>query len=180
MPRVNLIGGSGSGVSTLGRYLAQDLGVPHFDSDDYYHGPSDPPFQKPRPPDQRARMMERDLNGFESWILSGGVVGWNPEPQLKITHFVLVETPTPVRLQRLRSRELERFGSRVLPGGDMHLIHEEFVAWAACYEEGGVEGKTLARHLEFLNRQSLPVFRCDGLLGASVNSQRLQRWLQEV
>ncbi len=37
--RINIIGASGSGASTFGKHLAATLGVPHFDSDDYYHGP---------------------------------------------------------------------------------------------------------------------------------------------
>ena len=70
--RVNIIGASGTGKTTLGAALAKRLGCPHFDSDDYYHFPTDPPFRKQRTPEERLALLEADLSKHRSWILSGG------------------------------------------------------------------------------------------------------------
>lgn len=160
--RINVIGASGCGASTVGRLLAAQLNLPHFDSDDYYHGPSDPPFQNPRSPKERFEMVVRDMPPTSSWILSGGIVGWNPYPELDFTHVVLLYVPTEIRLERLRVREYNRFGHRILEGGDMYANHQEFLQWTARYDIGDVDGKTRQRHLEFLKAQTCPVFEVRG------------------
>lgn len=155
--KINLLGGSGCGTSTLGRALATSLEIPHFESDDYYHGPSDPPFQNPRSPQERYDLLMRDLGSLDAFVLSGGIAGWQPYPQLNFSCFVFLHAPVDVRLQRLRQRESERFGSRIRPGGDMCDAHEEFIAWAAKYDTGDVSGKTRARHEAYLQQQESPV-----------------------
>ncbi len=165
--RINVIGASGSGASTIGRLLSEKLLVPHFDCDDYFHAPSDPPFQSPRPPEERTSLLLRDLSPIECWILSGGICGWVPYPELSFTGIVFLYVPPDIRLARLRQREQERFGSRVLPGGDMHASHLEFLHWASRYDAGDVDGKTLTRHEAWLGQQCCPVLRIDGTMPLS-------------
>lgn len=155
--RINVIGASGSGTSTLGRSLALALNIPFFDSDDYFHTLTDPPFQKPRSPDERYEMICRDLKPDGNWVLSGGIVSWSPCPLLDFTCIVFLYVPTAIRVERLRARERMRFGHRIAAGGDMHATHEDFIDWASRYDIGDVEGKTLARHEEYLRNQRCPV-----------------------
>jgi adenylate kinase family enzyme len=160
--RVNVLGASGCGATTLGRSLAAALSLPYYDGDDYFHGPSDPPFQNPRSPEERYALITADLRPTESWVLAGGVAAWEPEPRLDFTCVTFLFVPTDVRIERLRRRERERFGDRILEGGDMHATHEAFLEWASRYDVGDVEGKTLARHEAFLAKQTCPVLRFDG------------------
>ncbi len=165
--QINVIGASGSGASTVGRSLASSLSFPHFDSDDYYHAQTDPPFRKPRSPEERYALMIRDLRCDKNWVLSGGVMGWTPCPKLKFTCIVFLYAETEVRIARLRRRERERFGSRILNGGDMHTTHEEFIDWASRYDLGDIDGKTLARHEEYLKAQNCPVLEFRGLMSVA-------------
>ena len=160
--RINILGASGCGASTIGRALAMELSIPHFDSDDYYHAPTDPPFQVQHSPQERHDAIIADLSPQGSWELSGGVAGWDPYPQLVFTMIVFVTTPTEIRIERLRAREYERFGDRIRRGGDMHAAHEEFIEWASRYDVGDVEGKTRQRHEAYLAEQTCPVVRIDG------------------
>ncbi len=160
--RINVLGASGGGASTLGRANARALHVPYFDSDDFYHEPTDPQFQRPREPLARNRLLLNSLAGCESWVFGGGVAGWEPYPALEFTLIVLLRTPTRLRIERLRAREHARFGERIRPGGDMHAGHEEFIAWASRYDIGDVSGKTLARHREYLNQQQCPLLELSG------------------
>ena len=162
MIRLNVLGASGCGASTLGRAVALRLGVPYHDSDDYFHAPTDPPFQRPRPFEERNRMVLHDLAPDSGWVLGGGVMGWGIEPEF--THFVFLTVPTALRLERLRRRESAKYGVRILPGGDMHEVHTEFMNWAASYDAGGIEGKTLARHEDYLDSRSRPVLALPGTL----------------
>lgn len=155
--RINVIGASGSGTSTLGHSLASALHVPFFESDDYFHAPTDPPYQRQRSAAERCDMIQRDLSPRHSWVLSGGIAGWEPYPNLNFSCVVFLYVPTAVRIARLRFRERQRFGSRIDAGGDMHQTHEEFIDWAAHYDDGHIEGKTLARHEAYLMKQCCPV-----------------------
>lgn len=155
--RINILGASGSGTSTTGQALAAALSLPYFDSDDYFHGPSDPPFQNPRSPQQRYDLITADLQPTTRWVLGGVVDAWKPYPQLEFTMIAFLWVPTSIRIERLRRREYQRFGQRILPGGDMHAAHEAFIAWAARYDIGGIEGRTLARHEAYLKAQACTV-----------------------
>jgi adenylate kinase family enzyme len=158
-PRVNILGASGCGATTAGKALAGSLGVPHFDSDDYYHEPTDPPFQRQSTPQARHDRILADLSPIAGWVLSGGVAGWNPYPPLGFSLIVFLWIPAALRLERLRHREQQRFGPRILAGGDMYATHQEFIEWASHYDAGDVEGKTLARHEAWLATQTCPVLQ---------------------
>ena len=56
-------------------------------------------------------------------------------------------------MTRLRERELIRFG---------RAAHESFLAWAAQYEDGKLEGRSLQRHERWLAQRRCPVLRIDG------------------
>ena len=161
--RINVLGASGSGASTSGRAVAKALSLPYFDGDDYYHAPSDPPFQNPREPQARHDMLVADLAPLDSWVLAGGLVGWDPQPQLGLTLVVFLWVPIELRMERLRIRERELFGARLLEGGDMFTTHQEFLAWAAGYDVGDIEGKTLQRHEAFLAQQTCRVVEVRGV-----------------
>lgn len=158
--RINVIGASGTGKSTLAKALAGRLGVPLFESDDYFHLPSDPPYSRQRPVEERLRLIRRDLGGSSGWVLSGCVAGWGGDPGLSYSLVVFLYMPPPVRLERLRVRERERFGARILPGGDMHANHLEFMDWTAGYDSGASGGgNTLPAHRAFLESLECRVLR---------------------
>jgi len=161
--RINVIGASGSGTSSLGKSLASALAIPHFESDDYFHAPTDPPFQSPRHPEERYELICRDLGPEANWVLSGGIVGWLPSPKLDFTCIVFLYVPTSTRIERLRIRELARFGSRIEEGGDMHDSHKGFIEWASRYDLGDVDGKTLAKHETYLLNQRCTVLTYRGI-----------------
>ena len=74
--RVHIVGASGSGTTTLGLALASRLEIPHFDIDDYYWIPTDPPYREPRPSEERLPLLEPRLRASDAWVLSGSLVGW--------------------------------------------------------------------------------------------------------
>ncbi|MCM2280803.1 MAG: hypothetical protein NDI61_03040 [Bdellovibrionaceae bacterium] len=74
--RIHIFGASGSGTSTLGRFLSEKLQVHHFDSDDYYWKKTNPPFTDSYPIPERQRLMLQDMEGVDSWVLSGSLDSW--------------------------------------------------------------------------------------------------------
>jgi adenylate kinase family enzyme len=176
--RVAILGASGTGKTTLAEALAAHLAIPHFDSDAYYHRPTDPPYREPRPPEERRTLLERDLAPHPSWTLSGGALAWTPQPALDLTLLVFLDLPMELRLERLLARERARFGARLLPGGDMADAHREFMTWTRGYDDGSAEGtNTRPIHESLLRDATCRVLR---LVGPMSRDERLERVLNEL
>jgi adenylate kinase family enzyme len=160
---IHVTGASGSGVTTLGRALADALALPHHDTDDYFWQPTTPPYRRQREPADRLRLMREMFLPRADWVLSGGLDGWG---DAIIAHFNLVVflfAPQEVRMRRLRAREATHFGAdAVAPGGWRHEETTSFIEWASHYEDGSREGRNLARHEAWLAKLPCPVLRLDG------------------
>jgi adenylate kinase family enzyme len=161
-PRIHLTGASGAGVSTLGRALARRLDAAWLDTDDFYWVWGVEPYTVKRPVADRLELLGRVLDGAPRWVLSGSLDGWGDPLIPRFDLVVFVATPTPVRLERLRRRERQRYGAAIDPGGARHEAYKAFLAWAAAYDDGSREGRSLARHEAWLARLPCPVLRIDG------------------
>ena len=134
-PLLPIYGASGSGTSTLGRYLAEQFQYAFLDSDDYFWLPTDPKFTTKRPIEQRVPLIRQDIAAAKNGAaLSGSLVGWGDALIPDFTLAVRVVTDTPTRMARIKQREYARFGARILPGGDMYDHHQAFLQWAAGNE----------------------------------------------
>ncbi|MCB1210680.1 MAG: hypothetical protein KDK97_15220 [Verrucomicrobiales bacterium] len=150
--RAIITGGPGAGCTSTAARVAAMLGVLHFDSDAYFHKPTDPPYQEPYSPEERRARIARDLQAQDSWILSGSVATWGLA-DLGLTHGVVLDVGGPVRLARLAQRERARFAGRIEVGGDMREEHESFMAWAEGYEARNDWGRNLPTDLAFVRAE---------------------------
>jgi adenylate kinase family enzyme len=161
--RIHITGAAGSGVSTLGRVVAEKLGGIFLDTDDFYWLPTDPPYGAKREPADRVRLIRDAIHGHDCWVLGGSLDAWGNDLVSLFDLVVFLYVATPVRLARLRMRERERFGEAALaPGGSMHEHHQEFLTWAASYDDGRMAGRNLPRHKAWLAALSCPVLELDG------------------
>ena len=161
--KIHIFGASGAGTTTIGRLACGILGYTHFDTDDYFWMPTDEPFTLERPENECLEALDADLAAKESWILSGSVMSWgNPLiPRFELAIFVSV--PRETRIERLKKREVERYGNRILPGGDRYEDSQWFIEWAASYDDGTREGRSLPKHEAWLERFNCPVLRITNL-----------------
>jgi adenylate kinase family enzyme len=157
-----IFGASGSGTTTIGRKLAQLLNWTHIDIDDIFWQKTDPPFQTPIPREQRQKDLRVAAEKAGRFIASGSACGWDGAILPLLQFAVFVQTPTEVRLERLKKREYDRFGERVLPGGDMYENHTDFLEWAATYDNGDITMRSLAMHEKWIETAPCPVIRVDG------------------
>ena len=159
--RVHIFGASGSGTTTLAAELSAQLDVPHFDADDYFWKPTDPPFTEKVAPAERTRTLGADLSTHDGWILSGCVAGWGDPLIVEVDLSVFMRLDHDKRIDRLMARERERYGDRIAPGGDMFEIHMAFIAWAKRYETAGCEQRSLSLHEARIMKADAPVLRLD-------------------
>ena len=73
--RIHILGASGSGTTALGRALAEHLHVPHFDTDDYFWVPTDPPYTHQRERTERAQLLMDDGTAHDAWVVSWSLCG---------------------------------------------------------------------------------------------------------
>lgn len=152
--RILITGASGSGTSTLAAALAGRLGARFLDSDDYFWLPGDPPFTRRRPPDERLARILADLATDGHAVVSGAVDGWGRILEDSFDLVIFLWVPTPVRMARLERREIQRFGR----------VNAEFLAWAAQYDAGTAEGRSLERQTAWLDARHCAVLRLHGEL----------------
>lgn len=161
--RIHILGASGAGTTTLGLRLAERLEAPHFDTDDFFWEPTDPPFQRPRPREERQALLLGAIEGRERWVLSGSLCGWGDVAMPFFDLVIFLGVPAELRLARLRRRETEKFGlEAVSPGGRMHEKFTAFLDWAARYDEGGLDMRSRARHEHWLAGLGCEVVRYEG------------------
>jgi len=68
--RSHITGPSGAGTTTIAKAICEKTGYRHFDSDDYFWLPADEPYTVQRPPEERLRMLARDLRSREQWTIT--------------------------------------------------------------------------------------------------------------
>ncbi len=175
--RIHIFGASGSGTTTLGRALAEALGIDHFDTDDFYWERTDPPFTLKRPVEERRQLLRRRLLQSEAWTLSGSLVNWAEGIDTLYTHVVLLRLQPDIRLARLAARETARYGPRMLPGGDMHENVQEFLAWARRYDDGGLDVRSRALHEQYIAKFTCPVIELDSEQRVDSLVRELLDWL---
>ena len=121
---IHILGASGSGTTTLGKYISNRLGYFFMDTDDYFWMPTNPPYTIKRDIAQRLVLMKNDIAKWKKVVIAGSLVDWGDELIPLFTLVIRMETEAKVRIERLKKREEERFGKRIEPGGDMYEHHQ--------------------------------------------------------
>jgi adenylate kinase family enzyme len=160
--RIHILGASGSGTTTLGRALAEHLQCPHFDTDNHFWLPTNPPFTHQRERTESQQLLMDDLTAYDSWVLSGSLCGWGDVAMPLFELVVSLWVPHDVRMERLRRREQARFGERIPPGGDMYEVSQAFFAWAASSDKGGLDIRSRQLHDQWLATLPCPILCFEG------------------
>ncbi|PTW50178.1 AAA family ATPase [Rhodovulum kholense] len=178
--RLHITGASGAGCSTLARGLAVRLASQCFDTDDFYWHPSDPPFSRKRPPEERLALMAEIFLPRSDWILAGSLLGWGEPLVPRFTHVVFLTLPPAQRLARLRRRERLRYGDAILPGGPQAGAHRAFMDYAMGYDSPDFTGRTRVKHELWLEELPCPVIRLDSSVAPDLLADRVIEALDQT
>jgi adenylate kinase family enzyme len=168
--RVLVTGASGSGTTTLGRALATRLACAFYDADDFYWLPTAQPFQCKQDPAIRAALLSQALHNAPSSVLAGSILNWGVALEDSFSLIVFLTVPAEIRVARLREREMHRFG-RVDPA---------FLSWAAQYDQGTLQGRSLAKHETWLAKRNCTVLRIDGDTSTEVRLVRVLSVIKSI
>ena len=158
---MHITGASGTGTTALARALASEWSVPHADVDDYFWVPTSPPYTTKRAVSERLRLMDDVFVGRDAWVLSGSLMGWGDRLIERFDAVLFVSLDHEVRLDRLRAREMTRYGASIQAGGEREAAYREFIVWASGYEDLDFDGRSRTRHEQWLSTLPCPVLRLE-------------------
>lgn len=180
MNRIHIFGASGSGVTTLGLALGQHLGIPYFDSDNYFWEKTDPPFTEKVPPEIRNANIKSTLESHPEWIFGGSSLNWgkNVFPDYRLVVFLRI--PKTIRLQRIERREYQRYGDTMYQDPIQSAKTQEFLEWCGDYDEcTGIANRNIHVHEAWLRNLRFPVLRLEGDLSVSERIHAITDWLKK-
>ena len=146
-----ICGLNGVGKSTIGRILAQRLTYAFIDSEELFFSKENAadPFSNPRSKQEAIRMFAAVRGDYGDKLIAS------------LDYAVLVDVPKPVRMQRVWERSYQKFGGRMLDGGD---LHEKENAWFSFVNDRPEDYVT-----KWLSNIACPVLRVDGTMPVEKN-----------
>ncbi len=102
---IHIFGASGSGTTTLGKKICEELGYTQMDTDDYFWMPTEPKFTHKRPIKERVELMKNDIDKSDNVVISGSLTDWGNELIPYFTLAIRIEMKQSVRIERLKKRE---------------------------------------------------------------------------
>lgn len=151
-----ICGLNGSGKSTLGKALAEKLDFHFIDAEDLYFTKTDSNYiySHPRTREEVERLLLCEINANKNFVFASvkGDYGEAIYPLFK--YAILIDVSKDIRMQRVRNRSFQKFGNRMLTGGDLHGQEERFFDFVKSRSENTVE--------EWIQSLECPIIRIDG------------------
>jgi len=160
--KILVFGASGSGTTTLGNEIEKNADFKHLDVDDYYWKKTITPFQEKIPLTERNKNLKSDFKKNENIIVSGSMVSWGKEWETAFDLAIFIRLENKVRMERLKRRETERYGEKLLTDKKIHQNSIAFLEWANQYENPNFSGRTLKVHNKWTELLSCKVLRSNG------------------
>lgn len=171
--KIQIIGASGTGKSTLAKYISEQENIKWIDTDQYLW--KDDSFTENNPVDLRLSLYHQDIEANNSYIVSGSVFSWCPEGFADRDLLVFLTLDEDERMERLRCREVKRNNSDAMPLDEIGQYMNDFLEWCKTYwtEEDQSMGGTYAEQLHQIQISKSAVVRLD-------SSQPVTQLYQEI
>jgi adenylate kinase family enzyme len=158
--RIYIFGAAGSGTTTQGTDLAERLNLPYLDSDLYFWENTEVPFTKRRDPALRNYTLREKIASLNGYVIGGGSLPkWDESWFQAFDLVIFLYIPSALRIQRLKQRELERYGSVIFEDDERNRLYTEFIAWCSGYDDNTASGRTLRVHEEWIEKFACPVIQ---------------------
>ena len=132
-----MCGLNGCGKSTLGRALAQKIGFHFIDNEELFftRNAADEPYQNPRSRAEVEKLLMEEVRKHGDFVLAAVRGNYGKEILPLYRYTVLMEVPKEIRMERIRNRSFQKFGSRMRAGGELYEQEEAFFGTAASRPE---------------------------------------------
>ncbi|PKG42820.1 AAA family ATPase [Psychroflexus sp. MES1-P1E] len=160
--KILIFGASGSGTTTLGKEIEKITDFTHLDVDDYYWKKTELPFQEKIPLVLRNKSLKADFKKFENLVVSGSMVSWGKEWEQAFDLAIFIILENKERIERLKKRETERYGKKLLTDKNIQQNSKAFLEWANQYENPNFNGRSLKVHNDWIELLGCKVLKLDG------------------
>lgn len=175
--KILIFGASGSGTTTLANEIAKWTKFQHLDTDDYYWKKTYPPYQEKVPLSERNKNLKTDFKKFNNVVVSGSLVSWGAEWQTLFDLAVFIRLENIERMERLKKREVERYGEKLFTNSEIKQNSKAFLEYANQYENPNFKGRSFKIHDDWIKMLDCKVLRVDG--GIALNNN-LEIVLNEI
>ena len=153
---IQICGLNGCGKSTLGRALAERMNFHFIDIENLYFSrtDTDDPYTNPKSRTEVERLLAEEVNKHPDFVLSAVKGDYGKHIIPMYNYVVVIEVPKEVRSQRVRNRSYQKFGNRILMGGDLHNHEEAFFQMVDSRREDYIA--------DWLLKVNCPIIRVDG------------------
>lgn len=153
---IQVCGLNGCGKSTLGKALAERIGFYFIDSENLYFSgvDTDAPYANPKSPTEAERILAEEVCKHPDFVFSAVKGDYGEDVVSLYNYVIVVEVPKDIRSQRVRNRSFQKFGSRMLMGGDLYDREEAFFRMADSRQDAYIEN--------WLQRVNCPIIRVNG------------------
>ena len=98
--------------------------------------------------------MHCEIRTHKNFVLASVKGDYGEDISSFFQYAVLLDVPKDIRLQRVKERSFQKFGNRMLPGGDLFEQEEKFFRFVESRNENTVD--------EWIKSLKCPVIRIDG------------------
>lgn len=153
---IMICGLNGSGKSTVGKALAEKLRF-HFIDNEYLYFPKTDHryiYACSRTREEAERRFLHEIKAHENFVFACVKGEFEEAISALFQYAVLIDVPQDIRMQRVVCRSFQKFGKRMLPGGDLYEQEKSFFEIVKARTQDTVE--------EWIQLLSCPVIRIDG------------------
>ena len=151
-----ICGLNGAGKSTLGKALAEKMHFHFIDIENLYFSKTNPNYMyaSPRTREEVKKILLHEIRTHENFIRTSVKGDYGEDIHSFFQYAILPDVPRDIRLQRVKERSFQKFGNRMLSGGDLFEQEEKFFRFVESRNENIVE--------EWVKSLKCPVMRVDG------------------
>lgn len=160
-----IFGANGSGKTTLGRELAHIMNFKHMDIEDYAFEKSEIPYTVEHSFEEYTKQMLSDIENSRGFVLTSVTGDFGEEIQSLYHLAVCLEAPLKLRIERIKQRNLDKFGDRAREGGDLYEGQKSFVDFVAT--------RSLSKVEQWARTLTCPIVHMDGTADYKDNATRI-------
>ena len=167
---IMIIGPSASGKTTLGKKVAEILNLPYFDVDEFIWRFDTPElYTVMYSREEKISRLQNAIAPYEHFVMAGSMSSFHQAFDDSFSMMVFLYVEPDIRVQRANERAIQRFGERVLEGGDMYESNQDFLKQIRRYETDG--SPNLAEQKAWMKSLSCKKLELDGTEPIEKNAQ---------